>query len=128
MNNNELRQEYRLDTPLTVFIELIAATIDTPATIVVSKSVDISANGLRVITDREMPIGSILSSCVQLNESGRRFMLSTEVKWSQTHLKTDEFLIGLALFESEDTDIQAWKEFIAEQFTQDNSELGTGIP
>ncbi len=121
MSNNELRQEYRLDTPLTVFIELIAANIDTPATIVISHSVDISANGLRVITDRPLPIGSILSSCVQLNNSERRFMLSTEVKWSQALVHKDECLIGLALFESEDTDIQAWKEFIAEQFTQDNN-------
>lgn len=118
--NNELRQEYRLDTPLTVFIELIAANINTPATIVISQSLDISANGLRIITDRELPVGSILSSCVQLHNSERRFMLSTEVKWSQAHLNNGEYLIGLALFESEDTDIQAWKEFIAEQFIQDN--------
>lgn len=120
MSTNELRQEYRLDTPLTVYIELIAANTSTPATIVISQSLDISANGLRVITDRELPIGSILSSCIQLNNSERRFMLSTEVKWSQAHHNKDEYLIGLALFESEDTDIQAWKEYIAEQFIQES--------
>ena len=115
MNNNEQRQEYRLNTPLTVFIELMAASNHAPATIVISQSLDISANGLRVITDRDLPIGSILSSCVQINNSSQRFMLSTEVKWSQAYQHNGEYLIGLALFESEDTDIQAWKEFIAQQ-------------
>ncbi len=120
INNNEMRQEFRLDTPLTVFIELIAANTNAPATIVVSQSVDISANGLRVVTDRALPVGSILTSCVQLNDYTRRFLLSTEVKWSQASPRAGEHLIGLSLYESEGTDIQAWKEFIAEQFTHCN--------
>jgi hypothetical protein len=116
MNNDELRQEYRINTPLTVFIELMAADMHSPATIVISQSVDISANGLRIITDRDLPVGSILSSCVQLDNYEQRFLLSTEVKWSRNH--KDEYIIGLALFESEGTDIQAWKEYIAAHFNQ----------
>lgn len=116
MNNDELRQEDRLDTPLTVFIELIAADGDVPSTIVISHSLDISANGLRVITDRELPLGSIFHSCIQCNSSMQRFVLSTEVKWCRRYLQLGEYLIGLALFESEDTDIQAWKEFISKEY------------
>lgn len=116
MNTNELRQEDRLDTPMTVFIELIAADKDIPSTIVISHSLDISANGLRVITDRDMPVGSIFHSCIQCNDSMMRFMLSTEVKWCRSYLHLGEYLIGLSLFESEDTDIQAWKEFIGDQY------------
>jgi len=120
MNNDELRQEYRLDTPMTVFIELIAADNDVPSTIVISHSLDISANGLRVITDRKLPVGSIFHSCIQCNDSMQRFILSTEVKWCRAHLQQGEYLIGLSLFESEDTDIQAWKEFIGAQYLKGN--------
>jgi hypothetical protein len=115
-NSHEQRQEYRLTTPLNVFIELIAANDNSPATIVISHSLDISANGLRVIADRDLPVGSILSSCVQLDNTHQRFILSTEVKWSQAYKNTGEYLIGLALFESDNTDIMHWKEFVAEQF------------
>jgi hypothetical protein len=119
MANNDQRQEYRFNTPLTVFIEFVAADSDSSATIVICQSLDISANGLRVITDRELPEGTILQSCVQLKEKNRRFMLSTEVKWSQPYKNNGEFLIGLALFESENTDIQEWKEFVAATLTEE---------
>lgn len=113
MINDDLRQEYRFNTPLTVFIELIAADSHQPATIVISHSLDISANGLRVITDRKLPQGSILQSCIRCNQSGQQFILSTEVKWSRAYQQQGEYLIGLSLFDSDDTDIQAWKEFIS---------------
>ena len=113
MNNDELRQEHRLSVPLTIFIELIAAHGVQPGTIVVSRSLDVSANGLRVIADRELPVGSILQSSIQDKNFEQRFTLSTEVKWSQPHTHPGEYLIGLTLFESDDTDIQAWKEFIS---------------
>lgn len=108
MNNDEQRQEYRLTHSLAVFIEL-GGTDDKPA-LVASQSLDISANGLRVIADQPLPQGSILRSCVQT--SARRFVLVTEVKWSQPWQSAGEYLVGLALFESDDTDIQEWKEFI----------------
>lgn len=112
MNHQDQRQEYRLETELTVFIELGSAD-DSEPTMVISHSRDISANGLRVITDRALPVDSILRSCVQSDT--QRFMLITEVKWLQPWLNEGEYLVGLALFESEDSDIQAWKEFIAQQ-------------
>ena len=117
----ELRQEYRLNTQLTVFIELIAAIDTSPGTIVISKSLDISANGLRIISNSDIPTGNILNTCIQLKNSENRFILITEVKWSQPYENNGEYLIGLELFESENTDIQAWKEFIAFQFDEDET-------
>lgn len=118
MNNDELRQEYRLNTPLTVFIELIAGDNNSLSTIVISHCLDISTNGLRIVTDRELSVGSILQSCIQGQDATQRFILSTEVKWCRTHLQPGEYLIGLSLFESENTDIQAWKEFIGVQYSK----------
>ena len=117
--SEEQRQEYRLNTQLTIFIELVAAIDTSPGTIVISKSLDISANGLRVISNSDIPTGNILNTCIQLENSENRFILITEVKWSRPYENNGEFLIGLSLFESENTDIQAWKEFIAFQFDED---------
>jgi PilZ domain len=114
MSTEEQRQEYRLETQLTVFLEL-GDTADAEPVIVVSRSLDISANGLRIITDRQLPEGSIVRACVQTQDMQQRFMLITEIKWAQAWQTSGEFLIGLALFESEDSNIVEWKEFIAKE-------------
>jgi len=114
MNTEDQRQEYRLEIQLTVFLEL-GDDAHSEAAIVISRSLDISANGLRIITDRELIPGSILRSCVQTQDIDKRFMLITEVKWLRPWQNVGEFLVGLALFESENSNIQEWKEFIAQQ-------------
>lgn len=113
----EQRQEYRLDTELTIFIELPTQHMGAKVDIVVSKSLDVSANGLRVITDREIAGGSILRACVQQQakkSSPVQFVLITEVMWAEPYGNSGEYLVGLSLFESEGSDILAWKEFIAD--------------
>jgi hypothetical protein len=114
MPTEDQRQEYRLETQLTVFLEL-GDEPDTEPSIVVSRSLDISANGLRIITDRELPAGSIVRTCVQTPDMQQRFVLITEIKWSQAWQNPGEFLIGLAIFESEHSNIVEWKEFIASE-------------
>lgn len=120
MTNEDQRQEYRLTTQLTVFLELGDEQDANEPSIVISRSLDISANGLRIITDRELTPGSILRSCIQTQDINRRFMLITEVKWLEPWHNPGEYLVGLALFESEDSNIQEWKEFIAQQCQSDS--------
>ena len=112
MTTQDQRQEYRLATQLTVFIELCNES-DERVVIVISHSLDISANGLRIITDRELPLGSIVRNSVQTENADQQFTLISEVKWQQPWKHHGEYLVGLALFESDDSDIQRWKEFIA---------------
>lgn len=114
MTTDEQRQEYRLETQLTVFLEVSDGQDHEPI-IVVSRSLDISANGLRIITDRELTPGSILRSCIQNQNATQQFTLVTEVKWLQPWQHSNEYLVGLALFESEDSNIVEWKEFIASE-------------
>jgi hypothetical protein len=114
MTTEEQRQEYRLDTQLIVFLEVGDDSGQEPV-IVISRSLDISANGLRIITDRELAPGSILRSCIQNENATQQFTLITEVKWLQPWQNANEFLVGLALFESEDSNIVEWKEFIANE-------------
>lgn len=120
--DTDKRQEFRIENELTVFIELMSGDEHNNSTIVVSKSLDISANGLRVIADRKLASGSILRTCVQLHDFASKFMLISEVKWARPYNK-GEFLLGLSLFESDDTDIQEWKEFIAMTCDEDDSTL-----
>lgn len=127
-STNELRQEYRLVTRETVYLEEPQG--DGPAALLVSNSLDMSANGLRVIADCPLPEGCILQTCVQL-KTGERFVLVCEVKWSRPYTEesdpteesnpSSDYLLGLSLFESEGTDIQQWKEMIARRCAADAS-------
>lgn len=120
MSTEEQRQEYRLEIQLIVFLEVGDEQGDETA-IVVSRSLDISANGLRIITDRELTPGSILRSCIQNQDATQQFTLITEVKWLHPWKNPNEFLVGLALFESEDSSIVEWKEFIASECKIENT-------
>lgn len=116
MSNNDQRQEYRLDNQLTVIIELGASANGDPI-LVVSKSLDISANGLRVIASEAIATDIILRCCIRDTTSERQFLLVTEVKWCRPHGSEGDYLIGLSLFDSDGTDIVSWKEFIAQNCT-----------
>jgi PilZ domain len=109
------RSEQRLEEQVTLFVERYAAEFDNsrPASIMICDSVDISANGVQVRMDQPLPIGSILRLCAQFSGGRDSLYLIGEVKWQRE--ENDQYCIGFALFESEQTDIIAWKELIAGQ-------------
>jgi hypothetical protein len=119
---HELRQEYRLNAQETVYLELNQSSADTSTSIVVSTSLDMSANGLRVIADQPLETGTILRSCVRLRATGAQFVLVCEVKWARPYGDAGEFLLGLSLYESEGSDILPWKEFIAQSCSEQSPE------
>ncbi len=114
----DLRQEHRLGTNETVFIEVDSAAQDDEhdTSIAISHSIDISANGMQVVVDEEFSAGCIYQICVQLDNPLRRLHLIAEIKWCRYVEIESGFMIGLSLFESDDTDIQQWKEMIVERF------------
>lgn len=117
LNSGDKRQEFRIDQAFTVFIELPSASPDRDSEIVVTKSLDISANGLRVISHQPIVDGSILSTCIQhTSPSGElhKFFLVCEIKWCRPYNGSDEYLLGLSLFESTGSSIADWKEFVAQ--------------
>jgi hypothetical protein len=113
----EQRQEYRLNNQLTVIIELDSPA-DSEPTLVVSTSIDISANGLRAISPQAVPTDNILRCCIRDAASDQQFLVVTEVKWCRAHGEHGDFLIGLSLFDSTGTDIVEWKEFIAQRYAE----------
>lgn len=112
-DDSERRSEQRLDEGVTIFVERYAAEFDNsrPARIIICKSIDISANGLQVRIDQSIPIGTILRLCAQFRSGRQSLYVVGEVKWERR--EGDFYCIGFALFDSEQTDIIAWKELIA---------------
>ena len=107
------RAETRLDLEETIFIEIIASDSRSEGSVIMCNSLDLSANGLQVILDEEISLGSILRLCIDLPTTDPIFLVG-EVKWIRPDEAAGAYRIGFELFESEDTDIQRWKEMVAD--------------
>ena len=112
-SDDERRFETRLDETVTIVIELEAAAYDQSAQgkILISNTSDISPNGVKVEFDSPVPCGSILQLCAQMPPDGKNLRLVGEVKWCRP--EGECYSAGFELFDSEDTDIVAWKECVA---------------
>ena len=110
---SERRSETRIDEKTTVFIEVCSASFDNsaPANVIICNSLDISANGIQVQMDEEVPIGTILRICAEFGSSDHALYLVGETKWVKP--EDDHFNIGFELYEAENTDIAGWKAVIA---------------
>lgn len=113
MTPHNRRSELRLNDTATIFVEMRAASADgaTPAEIVVCGSVDLSANGLQIHVDRPLPTGRILRLGANPGDGQPPMYVVGEVRWGRQ--ADDHWAIGLALFDSDGTDIVAWKKFVA---------------
>lgn len=115
--SSEQRQEYRLNSRETVFIELASASHDgrEAEEILVSKSVDISANGLQVLVNQPLEMNRILQVAISLEDLDTPISLVTEVKWIVANEEQQQWMVGLALLESDDTKLAEWKTIIAQR-------------
>lgn len=109
---NEHRVETRLELEETIFIEVLASSDDSPGNVLMCNSLDLSANGLQVVVDEEIIPGSIFRLCVDLKDAEPIFLVG-EVKWARPDVNSGGYRLGFLLFESDDTDIQRWKEVVA---------------
>lgn len=109
------RTELRIGKELAIFVETYSSPLgdEGNANIVISKTVDVSANGLQIVMDKPLPPGSILQVCVEFIGSLPRYHLSGEVKWVASVGHDKNYLVGFQLLDSEYTDIEAWKQCIA---------------
>lgn len=120
-NNNEKRQELRLSAQETLFIEVDSGDENTSTQILISNSVDISANGMQVVIDRPLFAGNIHRLCLQLSEPEQRLYLSALIVWSRALADDEGYAIGMQVLESQGTDVQLWKEWIAGRCALDDS-------
>jgi len=111
--DREDRMDNRLESQVTIFVEILASDSNNAGKVLICNSLDLSANGLQIVVDDEMPAGSIFRLCIDLKDSEPIFLVA-EVKWQRPDPETDAFRIGFSLFESDDTDIKRWKELLAD--------------
>lgn len=107
------RSEVRIEEPVVVFVEVRAGSPDSdaPAEILACRSIDISANGLQALLDRALPVGAILRLGADPSTPDAPMYVVGEVRWVRP--SGAGFLVGFAFFDSDGTDIVAWKNYIA---------------
>jgi len=117
---SERRTEIRLNEDTTIFVEVCSGTLDNdePPQILICNGVDISANGILVLMDERVPLGTILRLCVELEDTEQALYLVGEVKWVGEQ-PGGGFNIGFELYDAENTDIIGWKGAIAGLLTSD---------
>lgn len=107
------RSEVRVSEETTFFVEIYSQdNDDSDATkVIICNSLDISANGIQLQMDTEVPKGSILRICADLKPGQKELYLVGEVQWIEK--EEDHYNIGFVLYDAENTDISSWKNQIA---------------
>ena len=115
----EHRIETRLELQETVFIEVLSAASDSPGTVIMCNSLDLSATGIQVVIDEDLAVNSILRLCIDLPDREPIFLVG-EVMWKRPDPESDGVRLGFLLFESDDSDIADWKLWVAEMLNTDD--------
>ncbi len=122
MENNH-RQEVRIEQAETIFIEVQSSYSESGREstdkLLICNSIDISANGIQAYIDESLPLGAIYQLCVEIAEPAERLFLVAQVKWIKEAESGQGYLVGLMIFESDDTDIEGWKRHIAKQLSKE---------
>jgi hypothetical protein len=109
------RSELRVCKEMAIFVETHSSPTGDArsASIVISKTVDVSANGLQIVMDKPVAPGSILQVCIEFVGQPPHYHLTGEVKWVAKIGRENDFLVGFLLLESDQTDIEEWKHCVA---------------
>lgn len=119
--DNDKRREYRLPSTATVFIETVAQAHDgsQPAEILISNSVDLSANGLQITSDQPLMVNSIHQAAITLDSASERMALTIQVRWVKLNETDQQYHIGLEVLEDSDSQLAAWKRDLSERLLDD---------
>lgn len=119
------RGEPRIYSEVAVFVETFSTPSGEPRNpnIVISKTLDLSANGLQVIMDRPINLGSILQLCVAFTDNDERYNLVGEVRWVAKTRFEQHFLVGFMLLDSDHCHIEKWKHCISAMIGNPKSRL-----
>jgi hypothetical protein len=112
------RSELRLPHNETLYVELYGAGMGSTdnvlsASLTVTETADVSANGLQVKMKTVLQTGTIHRLCVIRDSTGERFNLIGKVKWQKRLPGSTGYMTGISLFESDETSIAEWKLAVA---------------
>jgi Tfp pilus assembly protein PilZ len=105
----ERRAGLRHSRQEVIHVEIVSASHDQldVGEVVSCATVDLSGGGLQITMDRELPKGAILDVCIELQGIPKQFFLTAEVRWLKP--SDNGVQVGFQLFDSEETDIETWK-------------------
>ncbi len=105
----EQRREYRRISRDRLFLQVIDSdNRDLIGTTISGHALDVSANGLRMQSDVQVPVGSKLDLWVDISSRPGKFFLTSEVRWNSEET-LGEFHLGVQLIEGPATDIEEWR-------------------
>ena len=111
------RHESRLEQQETVFIEIQTLYEGQPQSkMLVCHSLDISATGIKVQVDEALHLAAIYQMGVEIADLGLHLYLAIQIKWQIAAPDGQGFWVGLEVLESDDTDLQAWKMYVASRW------------
>ena len=114
-DEDDQRDEFRLSGRVQVDIEVEADDPEegAPPRWLRCATRDLSGNGISVVADEPLPEGALLPIRV-LIDADQPFDLVVEVKWCRQDEQDGRYRLGLAVQDSGDSALLAWKEAIAE--------------
>ena len=113
-NNKDRRQHTRQPRDERVIVQIVSSTHDTlpPGTVVRCSTKDVSAQGLRIQLDQQVPEGFKLELWVEVSNHPTKFFLAGEVKWCQPLEDSKRYLVGIQLHEGATEDFKLWQEVL----------------
>ena len=114
--NQDRRQHSRQPRDERVVVQIVSSTRDTlpPGTVVRCSTKDVSATGLRIQLDQQVPEGFLLELWIEVSNHPTKFYLAGEVKWCQELDEGKRYLVGVHLKEADTDDFKQWQEVLAE--------------
>ncbi len=112
--NKDRRQHVRRPRDERVVVQIAASTHDTlqPGTVVRCSTKDVSAHGIRIQLDQQLPKGFLLELWIEIANHPSKFFLAGEVKWCQELDAGERYRVGVELSEGETEDFKRWQEVL----------------
>ncbi len=110
--NDENRREFRLQSNESLFVQVVScANHELLGTTLSCRALDVSASGLRLVTDTPLPSGCQLDLWIDNTTGPGKFFLSSEVRWTKRN--GGGYELGVMLNDGSATDIDEWKQLYA---------------
>jgi len=112
--NKDRRKHSRQSRDERVVVQIVSSTRDTlpPGTVVRCSTKDVSAQGLRIQLDQQVPEGFLLELWVEISNHPSKFYLAGEVKWCQELDEGKRYLVGVQLTEGKTEDLEQWQKVL----------------
>ncbi len=115
-DSDERRVDERV-TQTAAFSLKIIFTSDNPSLLgksLYGSTIDVSASGLKLSLQNELPVGSTIDVVITLKGNPRQYFLSGKVRWCKKADDGANYHVGIALQDliNTDTDYKAWREVL----------------